>query len=433
MEAHDADAIVELQGFVVDLRLDELRTTAGERLALRPQAFAVLKCLARSAGQLVSKDELVRDAWRGVVVTDDSLVQCIKLIREALGDDDRRILLTEPKRGYRLVPAPSHEHAVGEAAPLHQDIRFATSSDGVRIAYATCGERGPHLVRAPHWMTHVEWDGQNPVSAPTIRRLARNCRYLRHDGRGSGLSDRDIPLGTIEDEVRDLEAVVDAAGLERFALLGRSGGGAIAIRYAARHPGRVSHLIFVGGLARGWIKRANPAPPAEQVRAFEQLVEHGWGNNNAAFRQLIASEIFPGASAEQREAFLALQRVACKPRDAARLVRMIAEYDVSEDLPRVRCPTLVLHSPHDQAVPFEEARLIASSIPGARLEPFDSLNHTPLPGEPAFDEVYRLIDEFLLPQAAVRRQEQQAARPVLRAVAPAPIPRPATIAPRGHR
>jgi len=402
MQADSADAIVALPGFIVDLQLQELRNAAGERVPLRPQAFAVLQCLARRAGQLVGKDELAQAAWPGVMVTDDSLVQCIKLIRRALDDDARCIVQTESKRGYRLVPAPA---AAGAATPafFHQDIHFATSADGVRIAYATCGEGGPHLVRAPHWMTHVEWDAQNPVSGPTILRLARNCRYLRYDGRGSGLSDRDIPLGTIEDEVSDLEAVVDAAGLDRFALLGRSGGGAIAIRYAARHPGRVSHLIFVGGLARGWIKRSNPTPHADQVRAFEQLVEHGWGNNNAAFHQLIASEMFPGASAELREGFLALQRVACKPRDAARLVRMIAEYDVSNDLPCVHCPTLVLHSPLDQAVPFEEARLIASSIPGARLEPFDSINHTPLPGEPAFDEVYRLIDEFLLPQADVRR------------------------------
>jgi DNA-binding winged helix-turn-helix (wHTH) protein len=150
MEAHDADAIVELPGFVVDLRLDELRTTGGERLALRPQAFAVLKCLARSAGQLVSKDELVRDAWRGVVVTDDSLVQCIKLIREALGDEDRRILLTEPKRGYRLVPAPSHEHAVARlprcirtsALPRHRTafaspMRPAASADRISCVHRT--------------------------------------------------------------------------------------------------------------------------------------------------------------------------------------------------------------------------------------------------------------------------------------------------------
>jgi len=139
MEADSADAI-ELPGFVIDLRQRELRNAAGERVPLRPQAFEVLRCLARRAGQLVAKDELVREAWSGVVVTDDSLVQCVKLIRNALGDDARRIVQTESKRGYRLVNFTTSEAQA--SSRFQQDIRFATSPDGVRIAYATSGKSG---------------------------------------------------------------------------------------------------------------------------------------------------------------------------------------------------------------------------------------------------------------------------------------------------
>jgi pimeloyl-ACP methyl ester carboxylesterase len=256
---------------------------------------------------------------------------------------------------------------------------------------------------------------------------------VRYDGRGTGMSDRGIPMGTLDDAVGDLAAVVDAAGLERFALFGRSQGSAISIRYAAMHPERVSHLVFVGGLAQGWMKRGTCPPDPERVRAFGQLVEHGWGQNNEAFQQLIVSEMFPGADAEQRQAFLTIQRASCTPQDAARLARMVAEYDVSDDLARVRCPTLVLHSPNDLCVPFEQGRLLASSIPGARLEPFASINHTPLPGEPAFDQVYRLIDEFLLPRADVRRLSEPTTRPVLRAVPAGPSSRAATAAPHRQR
>ena len=434
MQAGSSD-IVELPGFVVDNEQRELRTSAGARVPLRPQALAVLQCLARHANKLVTKEELICQAWPGLVVTDDSLVQCIKLIRRAIDDGGRRILRSEPKRGYRLVTAVTKTpEATTPAEDFHQDIRFATAPDGVRIAYATSGQTGPRLVRATHWMTHLEWDWHNPVYGPTIRWLSRHYRLLRYDGRGSGLSDRNIAMATLDDAVSDLAAVVDAAGLDRFALLGRSQGSAISIRYAAQHPDRVTHLVFIGGLAKGWMKRGNTPPSAEQARAFSQLVEHGWGQNNEAFQQLVVSEMFPGADAEQRQAFLTLQRASCSPKDAACIACTVAEYDVSNDLARVRCPALVLHSPNDLCVPFEQGRLIASSIPGARLEPFDSVNHTPLPGEPAFDAVYRLIDEFVLPQADVHRLNGAAApRPALHSVAAHPAPRLGVTRPHGQR
>ncbi|WP_280151750.1 alpha/beta fold hydrolase [Piscinibacter sp. XHJ-5] len=427
----DSRLIVALPGFVVDAEQHELRTSSGTRVPLRPQAFAVLECLARRAGQLVSKDELIHEAWPGLVVTDDSLVQCIKLIRRAIADDERRVLQTEPKRGYRLLVTAETEDEGASPARFHQDIRFATSADGVRIAYAVTGDSGPPLVRATHWMTHLEWERHNPVYGPTIHRLSQHHRLLRYDGRGSGLSDRDIPLGTLDEAVEDLAAVVDAAGWDQFALLGRSQGSAISIRYAARNPERVTSLVLLGGLVRGWLRRSKTPPDSDQARAFWQLVENGWGQNNAAFQQLIVSEMFPGADSEQRQAFLTLQRASCTRHDAAQLARMVAECDVSDDLARVRCPTLVLHSPHDLCVPFEQGRLIASSIAGARLEPFDSVNHTPLPGEPAFEQVYDLIDDFLLPQADVLHLPGSAARPELRAVPASTVPRVGTAIRRG--
>ncbi len=433
MHSDHAPTSLSWPGFVLDLERFELRDAAGLRVALRPQAFTVLRHLAQRAGQIVTKDELMQAVWPGRVVTDDSLVQCIKLIRHALGDGQRRLLQTEPKRGYRLASAVP---AASEATPVtefHQVIRFATSSDGVRIAYATSGDSGPPLVRAAHWMTHLEWDWRNDVYGPWIQGLSRRYRLLRYDGRGCGLSDRGIAMGTLDDEVRDLAAVVDAAGLQRFALFGRSQGSAISIRYAALNPDRVSHLVLAGGFARGWMKRGARPPDAQRARAYWQLIEHGWAQNNAAFHQLLTSEMFPGASADQRQAFMTMQRMACTAQDAVRLARMMAQYDASDDLARVQCPTLVLHSPDDVCVPFEQGRLIASAIRGARFEPFASVNHIPLPGEPAFDEVHRLIDEFLLPQAEVHKLGGPSARPALRAVQTSREPRAATAAPRNLR
>jgi pimeloyl-ACP methyl ester carboxylesterase len=347
--------------------------------------------------------------WPNLVVTDDSLVQCIKDLRKALKDDARSIIQTLPKRGYRLVPGGELSQAPAAAPPsaeFQQDIRFATTVDGARIAYATSGS-GPPLVRAVHWMSHIDLDWRNAVGGPWIQGLSQRFRHVRYDARGCGLSDRGAGPKNLDDEVCDLEAVVDAAGLDRFALYARSQGGAIAVRYAARHPERVSHLVTIGGFVRGSLRRGELSPTADNQAAFWKLIEDGWGQDNAAFRQLMTSLIFPGANAEQMHAFNAIQRAACSPQVAAQLGRVHAEYDACADLPQVRCPALILHSPDDRPVPFEEGRMIASMIPGARLVPFASVNHVPLPTEPAFDIVNRLMDEFLLGAPSERGFEGQ--------------------------
>jgi DNA-binding winged helix-turn-helix (wHTH) protein len=149
MQHDSVEHAVHLNGFVLDARHGELRNVVGARVALRAQAMAVLQCLAHNANRVVGKDELMQTVWRGVAVTDDSLVQCIKELRRALGDDLHRVIETEPKRGYRLVPAAAAAAPMTTptTARFEQDIRFATSADGTRIAYASSGD-GPAMVRA---------------------------------------------------------------------------------------------------------------------------------------------------------------------------------------------------------------------------------------------------------------------------------------------
>jgi pimeloyl-ACP methyl ester carboxylesterase len=120
-----------------------------------------------------------------------------------------------------------------------QQIRFCTSHDGVRIAYATTGG-GPPLVKAANWLSHLEFDWNSPVWRHWVTELPRGHHFVRYDERGCGLSDWDVPELSFEAWVRDLETVVKAVGLERFPLLGISQGVPIAIAYAVRHPERVS-------------------------------------------------------------------------------------------------------------------------------------------------------------------------------------------------
>jgi pimeloyl-ACP methyl ester carboxylesterase len=374
---------------------------AAHSLRCAPKTLSVLLHLARHAGAAVGKDELMQAVWAGVVVTDDSLVKCISEIRRVLSDDAHRIVRTEPKRGYRLMLDVPQGAARAEA-DFRQQIRFCETADGVKVAWAESG-RGQPLVRAAHWMTHLDWDWRSGVFGPRIRALSSRFRFIRYDGRGYGLSGG-VP-GTLDDWVTDLEAVVEAAGLQRCVVYGPSGGAAIAIRYAARHPERVSHLVLLGGFARGLLKRGQRSPPRANVDALVRLIENGWGQDNDAFRQLMTSQFWPNATVEQMRSFNHLQRVASSPAAAAELARKINDFDATEDLAQVRCPTLVLHSPRDARVPFEEGQLIASSIAGARLEPFDSPNHTPLPDEPAFGQVGQAIVDFASGPIAARAVE----------------------------
>ncbi len=418
---------IALPGFWFDLEHGELRDDSDAPVTLRAQVLAVLGLLARKVDRVVTKDELMQAVWPGVVVTEDSLVQCIKDLRRALKDEARSIIQTLPKQGYRLVPLAGAQRSSVAAPPaFQQDVRFATTTDGVRVAYAVSGH-GPVLVRAAHWMTHLDWDWQSAVYGPWIQGFSERYTHVRYDARGCGLSDRGTPPTCLDDDVRDLESVVDAAGLDRFALLGRSQGGAISARYAARHPDRVSHIVMLGGFVRGWRNRGALSESPENARAFWQLIKEGWGQDNAAFRQLMTSRMFPGASADQMQAFNQLQKAACTPEGAAHVGSVNGDYDASSDLCNIQCPALVLHSPDDAAVPFEEGRMIASTIPGARLIPFTSVNHTPLPGEPAFEAVNRLIDEFVLGPVRGRGVPgREVTRPPLRVVSSASSPRPSS-------
>ncbi len=275
-----------------------------------------------------------------------------------------------------------------------QDIRFTRSADGTRLAYAVHGEGFP-LVRAAHWLTNIERDWQTPMWRPWFDALGARCRFHRYDSRGCGLSDREATGATLDVLVADLEAVVDAAKLERFALLGTSQGGAVSIAYAVRHPERVSHLVLLGAFARGPLRR-NPTPEAlESFHAELKMIEIGWGQDNPAYRQLFTNLLFPNATPEQAQSFNDLQRMSCSAPQAARIVASFSDIDASEYLPRVACPTLVLHTRGDMCAPFEEGLYMASSIPGARFVPLETVSHVPTPGEPSFDRVIEEIEALL--------------------------------------
>jgi pimeloyl-ACP methyl ester carboxylesterase/DNA-binding CsgD family transcriptional regulator len=280
------------------------------------------------------------------------------------------------------MPAPS------------QQIRFCTSADGVRIAYATSGT-GPPLVKVGTWMTHVELDWESSVWRPWLRELSRDHTFLRYDARGCGLSDREVADISIEAWVRDLEAVVDAAGMARFPLLGLSQGGAIAIAYAARHPERVSHLILHGAFHRGRLRRDPSPQEREDTEAQIKLAEIGWGRDDPAYRQFFTTQFIPDSTLEQQRWWNELQRATISPANAARFMRTASEMDVTERARLVSCPTLVTHSKSEMRIPFEEGRRLAGVIPGAHFVPIESRNHVLLEHEPGWAQWLDAVRGFL--------------------------------------
>ena len=277
---------------------------------------------------------------------------------------------------------------------MQQQIRFCKTPDGVRLAFAMAGT-GPPLVKAANWLNHVEYDWRTPIWRPLFERLTRKRKLVRYDERGCGLSDWNVADFSLDAWVRDLETVVDAAGIERFPLLGISQGGPIAIAYAIRHPERVSRLILYGSFARGYNKRnLSPAQLAEW-RILVDLVRVGWGRETPAFRQVFSALFLPDGSPEDLRAFDRLQRESASPENAARMMAAFGDVDVQDVAPLLRIPTLVLHRHGDLRIPFEEGRRLAGLIPDARLVTMEGRNHLLLEGEPAFEQFFTEIDAFL--------------------------------------
>jgi pimeloyl-ACP methyl ester carboxylesterase/DNA-binding CsgD family transcriptional regulator len=275
-----------------------------------------------------------------------------------------------------------------------QHIRFCKSRDGAQIAMAALGD-GPPLLRAAHWLSHLEHDARSPVWTHWLEELARDHTLIRYDQRGCGLSDRSPPSMAFEAWVDDLEAVVEAHGLKQFPLFGMSQGGAIAVAYAARHPEKVSRLVLFGAYGRGALRRELTATQREEAETLVKLIRLGWGRDNPAFRQVFTSQFIPDGTREQHQWFNDMERLSAPPENAAAIVETLYQIDVTEAAARIRVPTLVLHTRDDARVPFEEGRRLATLIPGARFVPLEGRNHVLLNTEPAWKPFFEELRAFL--------------------------------------
>jgi pimeloyl-ACP methyl ester carboxylesterase len=400
------------ENYSLDIDRRELRRGA-ETIAVEPQVFDVLAYLISRRERVISNDDLIASVWNGRIVSESTLSSRIAAVRQAIGDSGERqcLIRTIPRKGYRFIGEVHENSEAGDgpnatlknaarltagssAAHPKQAVTFCRTVDGINLAVASVG-CGPVVVRAAHWATHLEYDWRNLVIGPLLQRLADRFRLVRYDGRGIGLSDRDVRAMSPQTMLHDLEAVIDALALERFALLGISGGAATSIAYAVQHPHRVSKLVLFGGYAQGRNKRDSPQD-AEEAQAFLTMARHGWGDDRLLFTRAFFSFWLPTGSAAQLKSFIELARVSISnARNSVDLRRAVDDIDIVDLLPKVTVPTIVFHCIHDRLVPFDQGRRLAASIPNARFVPLDSENHALLSDEPAWAKFVEEMEAFL--------------------------------------
>ena len=306
--------------------------------------------------------------------------------------------LPQPK--FKDAVATSGAGARSTRDPLpepmpRQSIRLMQARDGTSIAWSSVGEKDlPPIVKAAYWLSHLEHDWGAPIWSPLFRELAQGHRLIRYDERGCGLSDWDVDDISFEALVTDLEEVVDAAGVERFPLIGISQGAAVSIEYAARHPERVSHLILFGGYPAGW-RYTETEEGAARREAVMTLTSSEWGWSNPMYRRLFSKTFVPDATEEELEWFDNFQEQTTSGVNAARFLGVFGDLDVRDSLKKVTAPTLVVHSRGDQRIPVSASQQIAAEIPDSELVTLDSRNHLLLGREEASDRFLEEIRRFI--------------------------------------
>lgn len=275
----------------------------------------------------------------------------------------------------------------------------------MQIAYATSG-MGPTLVKAPHWMSHIQHDFASPVWGHMLSALSAHHTVLRYDQRATGLSDREVTNISFDAWLRDFETVVDAAGLDTFPIIGTSQGASIAIAYAAKHPEKVEKLILYSGYSRGRLKRGDGTDMANESEVFAKMAELGWDRTDSAFRQFFASQFLPGGTPQQHRAFNELSLLSVTGKVVGRMIREFDRIDVSDQLSKIACPTLVLHAEGDMRVPFDEGRYLATRIPRAQFIALDSKFHLLLPDDKAWPVWLEATGQFLGSDRTTSRVDQ---------------------------
>jgi class 3 adenylate cyclase/pimeloyl-ACP methyl ester carboxylesterase len=264
---------------------------------------------------------------------------------------------------------------------MRSPIRYAQSGD-VSIAYQVVGDGPLDLVLVPGFISHLEFDWEEPRHAAFLERLGSFSRLIRLDKRGTGLSDRHGGVADFETRMDDVRAVMDAVGSEQAAVFGYFEGGPMSILFAATYPERTQALLLFGTYATIWTSELEESQRAAIV---DNVVAH-WGDGETILR------FAPDADDVMRTWWGARERLGGSPGAIRQLITATNTNDVSEFLPLVQASTLVLHRTHDPMLDLDEGRYLSAHIPGARFVELPGSSTLPwIDADPLLDE----IEEFL--------------------------------------
>jgi class 3 adenylate cyclase len=268
--------------------------------------------------------------------------------------------------------------------------RYAKSGD-FHIAYVVAGDGPIDIVWVPTWISQVEHLWSDPELRSVFERLSSFARLIMFDRRGAGLSDPMEGAPTLEEQMDDVLAVMEAAGSERAAVCGLLEGGQMATMFAATHPERTEALVLYATFARTtWAPDYDFAWPAEERAARqEDMLEH-WGEG------LVAGGAAP-TRLQSDDAFRrwagALERLAASPKTIRQIMEVIGRTDVRDVLATIRVPTLIMHRREDSFLNVEHSRYLAKHIPGARYVELEGADNLISSGDK--EAVLGEIEEFL--------------------------------------
>ena len=259
--------------------------------------------------------------------------------------------------------------------------RYAKNGD-INVAYQVFGEGDVDLVFVPGFISHIEnyWD--EPRFAQWLRRLGSFSRVILFDKQGTGLSDRASKLPGMDERMDDVGAVMDAVGVEQAAIFGISEGGSLATLFAASHPDRSQALILYGAFAqfKSWF------PTQEALEGLFQYIDSAWGSGESLpmFAPTMKDDL------ALKEWWGKFERLGASPGAAKTIMRMNSQIDITDILPSVKVPTLIIHRRDDVTVNVEGGRLLAERIPNAKYVELSGVDHLPAVGE----NPNRILDEM---------------------------------------
>jgi class 3 adenylate cyclase/pimeloyl-ACP methyl ester carboxylesterase len=266
---------------------------------------------------------------------------------------------------------------------METSVQFVKRKDGVKLAYSKFGKGEPLVCPAP-WVTSLSYIFEDPFAKRFWTNLVNHVTVVAYDKHGCGLSDRNREHYTVESEILDFETVVDHLDFKKFNVLGSSMAGPVTVEYTYRHPDRINRLILYGAYADG-----KSLAPEKLRSALVQLVEASWGIGSKAL-----AEIFlPGASGEELHSFAMFQRESTTPEIASKLLELSYSINVTEFLPYIKAPTLILHREGDKLIPKKHSRQLATEIPNARMKMLTGKIHPWWYGNT--DEIIQEILKFL--------------------------------------